>query len=237
MSFLLTVTAQEHREIFEDKAQVGPLNPVLRPVTIKDTYTKPRQTNPYFLDFHVIDPIGHIQDSIFQAQVQFEKAGEIIVTSADRPLGIRYALPDGLNFNQQLSLEEAVLVLKTTNNPSGAQKRIEIIDKDHLDTAFFWEIHASPFFYKTEDGLHIEQEYNEERYEPKQGYVSIPIAIIADGQKQYLDIGKPLRFIHKGNEYTAYALESSYLQSADDGGCANGGYIIRIVISKSIVLN
>lgn len=237
-SLIYSANAQEHRAIFEGKAQVGPLNPILRPVTMKDTDTKPRQTNPYFLDFQIATPTGNINDSLYNAQVQFEKLGEIIISNKERPLTLRYGLPQGLVFKKEQSIKEATVILNATNNPSSAQKRFEIKEKNHLDTAFFWEINATAFSYKTDDGLLIEQELiDDDTNKQTKGYNSIPLAIYADGQKHSLDLGKPLQFRHKGINYIAYALESSYLNSEDNGGCANGGYIIRVVISKSIMRN
>lgn len=236
MSFLYTATAQEHRDVFEGKAQVGPLNAVLRPVTIKDSDTKPRQTSPYLLDFHIEHPTGNINDSLLQAQVQFEKLGEIIVSTKERPLIIRYALPDGLRFKQQDAIEQATLILRSSNRPEGPQKRVIIEEKNQMNTAFFWESHASAFSYKTVDGLRIEQEPVHDSYEQKKGYIKVPLSVYANGQKQLLELGKPLRFQHNGKEYIGYALESSYLQAEDDGGCASGGYIIRAIISAAITM-
>lgn len=226
----------DHRDIFEDKAKVGPLNPVLRPVTLKGTDTKPVQSNPYLLDFHFEQLTRVIKDSLSQVQIQFEKPGEIIVTTKDRPLTIRYALPDALRFKDQQTLEDAILILNSSNQPDGPQKRVIIEEKNKLDTAFFWETHAAAFSYKTADGLLIEQESISDDQEQREGYKNISLFVFADGQKQELVLGKPLRFSHKGEEYIAYAQESSYLYSDDDGGCASGGYILRAVISSSMIL-
>lgn len=236
MSLGFIANAQDHRDIFEDKAKVGPLNPVLRSVTLKGTDTKPVQSNPYLLDFHFEQLSRVIKDSLSQVQIQFEKPGEIIVTAKDRPLTIRYALPDALRFKDQQALEDAVLILKSSNQPDGPQKRVIIEEKNQLDTAFFWETHAAAFTFKTADGLLIEQESKTDEQEQGTGYRNVPLFVFADGQKQELLLGKPLRFSHKGEEYIAYAQESSYLYSKDDGGCASGGYILRAVISSSIIL-
>jgi hypothetical protein len=237
MSFLHTAEAQEHRDIFEGKAHVGPLNPILRSVTIKDSSTKPRETSPYLLDFHFPHPTGNINDPLRQAQVQFEKLGEIIVTTKERPFIMRYALPSGLGFKEQETIDEATVILKSSSMPDGPQKRVIINQKDQMNTAFFWETHSAAFSYKTPDGLLIEQEPINDSYEQREGYVRVPLTVFANGQKQPLEPGKPLRFEHNGREYVGYALESSYLYADDDGGCASGGYIIRAIISASIQLN
>lgn len=236
MSLGFMANAQDHRDIFEDKAKVGPLNPVLRPVTLKGTDTKPVLSNPFLLDFHYEQLIRVIKDSLSQVQIQFEKPGEIIVTTKDRPLTIRYALPDAIRFKDQQAMEDAVLILKSSNQPDGPQKRVIIEEKNQLNTAFFWETHAATFSFKTADGLLLEQESMKDDQEQKAGYKNIPLFVLADGQKQELVLGKPLRFSHKGEDYIAYAQESSYLYTEDDGGCASGGYIIRAIVSSSIIL-
>jgi len=227
---------QNNNDIFEGNVSVGPLNPVLRPVTIKDTPDiKPNSNQAFALDYNIIDVEKQVleEGKFFPVTISIGKErGMLDVALENRTLTIQYALPEGLAYSSNYTLEEARLNFTTLNGPSGIQKEIEIIDQNTLDTAFFWGTRAIPFSYQTENKLRVVQKQVSTN-SVESGYIPVPLYIIADEKEIQVTLGKSTPFSYQGKKYIAYALESSFLIDPNNGGCTNGGYIIRCVISKA----
>lgn len=239
--FICAMTAQQNQntnDLFEGNVTVGPLNPVLKPVTIKnDQDTKPTNSQVFALDFNILNNENQVltEGTLVPVTITKEnKRGILDIKHENSSFTIQYALPNSIEFTANYALENAQLRYTNLSGPEGANKSVEIVDQDLLDTAFFWGTKMTPFAYETKNNLRIiQQQVSTSSIES--GYIPAPLLIIANGKEIPLTTGKPTTFSHQGKEYTAYVLESTYLIDPNNGGCANGGYIIRCIIGKSFV--
>lgn len=218
---------------FEGKVEQAPLNPVLKQVRYTgNSEGKDQDLTQKTFNFSVFNSERQavVGKSEFNGSLNIVEKGRMrFLTNEEQSLLISYKVPDKLEFDRALKLDDAVLKIREFSNPGGARTEVLVTNKEDLLFSFIWKTDTKPLALVTENNLKIKQEAIS-NVSIEAGYIPLQVQIETDKDAIVLKAGETKSFTHKGKKYICFVEQSTYLVANNNGGCEGEGYILKAII-------